>query len=344
MRNMRNMKTVIHALLLALLLAADAGASGMALLKPSKLNSDLSNPKLDALNCRTRWIDVQKTNATAFDWQILDQCLATAAANGKTVVAELDFAPADVGSGGTGVPAWAEALGVPTVSIAGVTNKFPVWWNPTYKLYAKAAISAFTARYNTNSQVVGYVVTGASGVLSTSLAGEQTNSLCTAFQAKGYDGQCPADVKAEDAVGTVFEAAFLEIGNHWLASTSKPLVFVSRLPVDPLALSGVIDAQLLAGNPQIVVVGSGFAACDLITETLTYYQLLQSQGHNVGWWSIAPHGFPETSGGQLQPGVLAAGITCAGTILDPTKLWFGFSGNTWVQNPDAADAAYDLFH
>ena len=330
--------TYLVALFLVLLLSATANGQGLAISKISKPSSStITEPRLDGIVCTVAWKDFQPTSASTVSTSILESCIASGAANNKVAVVQVNFMPPDVRSGYQSVPQWAKTAGVRVVSLP-TTNEFPVWWNPTYKNYAKNAIILLTNLYNGDTRVAGYVMTGYAGVLSTSLAGSQSDALCPSFQAEGYNGVCPPDSKGDMDMGSVYEDAVLDMMGHWVSSSSKPLVYLARNPIDPGSLAELIEANIVDLNPQVAVMNSGFTQCSMQAGIVPRYQDLQAAGHIVGWWSIAPWGFPSDT--------LANAIYCTAASLDEAKLWLAFQDVTWtsVNNPGALDAAFDIFH
>jgi chitodextrinase len=317
--------------------------SGIAIVKMLGTNSHLyTDTRLNAIVWRVGWATFQpgsSTDAVTAQWET---GIAEAAANGKKTILELSFAPtgpassSDQGSDKTNIPQWAKSQGVRSVIRPGVTNEFPVWWDPAYLGLAKNAITKLTSVYNNDSRIAGYLVTGASGVLPPSLAGEQSDLLLAAFMAEGY---VPASDDLSDvdyqlpSEGSAYGLAFREIMTHWAISTQKPLVYVSR-PLDAGTLTSEIEVDPVGRYPHLVVVDNGFRQCDGQTGLQRFLDL-QAGGHLVGWWGIAPNGFPTDP--------VASGIPCAAGALDMKRVFFCLDNTGWDDHAGTLDAAKKVF-
>jgi hypothetical protein len=323
-----------------------AYAEGLSVTKVSSYKDEtVADPRFDAINCRTSWKNFQPTNSTTIDAQFFDDCVAEAALYDKVAILEIVFTPGDIGKNETIVPAWATTAGVRTVYDFNKTNYFPVWWNPTFKTYAKNAIQKLIERYDPDPRVAGYMASGFAGVLPTSLAGEQSEPLCDNFKAEGLFGECDEGAQTQTiASGSPYGIAVREMLGFWASTTTKPVVYVAR-PLDPGTLAVELEANPVALHPNIAIVNNGFRDCDGIRgEIIDRFQALQSQGHIVGWWSLSVNGFPEDGDGNILPGEIAKAIQCAVDDLDEHNMWFALTANTWLDHADAIDTLYYALH
>jgi hypothetical protein len=332
--------------LVVVMATGPALASGLSITKVSSYQDPtVSDPRFDAINCRMSWKLFQPTNSTTIYAGYYDSCVAEAAKWNKVAILELVFTPGDLTKNETIVPAWATAAGVHVVQDVNRTNIFPVWWNATFKTYAKNAISKLIERYDADARVVGYMASGFSGVLPTSLAGEQSAALCDNFKAEGLTGTCEESAQSQTiASGSPYGIAVREMLDFWTDSTAKPVVYVAR-PLDPGSLAVELEADPVGNHPNVVVVNNGFRDCDgNRADIISRFQTLQAQGHIVGWWSLSVNGFPEDQDGNILPGEIAKAITCAVDDLDEQNLWFALTADTWLQYPDAIDTMYYALH
>jgi len=319
--------------------------SGMAITRIEEATENtITDPQLDAVVWRVGWKEFQPNSSLDAETSFFEEGIAAAAANGKLAILQLDFAPAvdghaaDFGSNNTNIPQWAKDQGVQFVIIRDRTNEFPVWWDPTYKELAKNAITELTEAYNGDPRVAGYVITGASGVLPTSLAGEQSDALLSEFIAEGFVPNPPGAVNVDQQLpsqGYNYGIAVRDIMTHWAISTSKPVAYISR-PPDSGNLAEELEEDPVGLYPHVAVVDNGFRQCDGQDNTTPRFQALQEADHIVGWWDVAPNGFTTDT--------LSSAIICAAGSFDRTKLWFCFDHSTWSLNPDAVPVANAVVH
>ena len=249
----------------AIFAPANAVAAGMAISKvANSTDQTIIDSRIDAVRCQAYWNEFQPTSSLAADTSVFEDCVSAAFASGKLSILQLDFAPADTGSGKTAVPQWSLAQSLRVVSDPD-TNEFPVWWDSTYQTFAKAAITRLTDIYDADARVAGYLMTGYSGVLPTSLAGEQSVALCDNFQGEGYNGLCPPSNLGDDntiSQGGVYGIAVRDMMTHWAISTTKTLVYVSRNPVEAGTLTEELEANPVGLYTHIAVVNNGLNQCD----------------------------------------------------------------------------------
>jgi chitodextrinase len=318
--------------------------SGISVVKVVTTNEHLfTDSRLNAVLWRVGWRDFQPNSSADAVSSVFEAGIATANANGKKAILELSFAPtgegssSDQGSDKTNIPQWAKNQGVRSVEIPLVTNEFPVWWDPVYLGLAKNAITKLTGLYNNDPRVAGYVITGASGVLPPSLAGEQTDLLLGAFVAEGF---VPTPEGGTDEVefqlpsqGSNYGLAMRDIMAHWSISTQKPIVYVSR-PNDPGTLTSELEVDPVALHRNIVVVDNGFRQCDGQIGMQRFLDL-QAAGHLVGWWGLAPNGFPTDT--------VASAVPCAAGGVDMKRTWFCLDDTAWDEHVGTLDAAKKVF-
>ena len=344
-------KGPIAALLTAALAAADAAparAEGLSISKVGTyLDDSIGDYRFDAIVCRIDWDVFQPTSTNDAVVTELELCIDAGADENKKSILQINFMPSDVGVNQTNMPTWAKNAGARTVSDPNQTNIFPVYWDPIYKGFVKNAILKLMGIYNSDARVAGYHSTGFSGVLPTSLAGEQTDALCDDYRAEGLTtGDCDYNMQSQTiASGSPYGLVVREMLAFWAQNTSKPVVYNTRT-LDPFSLALELEANPVGLYPNLAVIDNGFRDCAglLASDTMDRFQGLQAAGHVVGWWSISINGFPKDVNGNILPGLLAEAIQCAVDNLDVQKMWFALSSSTWIQYPDAIDTLYYAIH
>jgi chitodextrinase len=318
----------------------------MSIMKlPTTSEHLLTESRLDAVVWRIGWKEFQPNASTDAVTAPFEAGIAAAAANGKKAILELMFAPgdgdsSDQGSDKTNIPQWAKNQGMRYVIDPGVTNEFPVWWDPIYVGFAKNAITKLVGIYDSDTRVAGYNITGAAGVLPTSLAGEQTEALLDNFVAEGF---VPAGTGGADEVdfqlpsqGYNYGLAVRDIITHWAISTVKPVLYNTR-PLDPSksTLANELEIDPIGLHTNIGIVDNGFRQCDG-QDVLGRFVALQAAGHIVGWWGLAPNGFPTDT--------VASAVPCAGGGLDMKRVWFCLDDTAWDEQAGTLDAAHKVFY
>jgi hypothetical protein len=343
MMRMRTLVTALLIVLVALAASTPGRANGLSITKVGTYKDDtIDDPRFDGVVCRFNWNQFQPTSGNDAVTSDVEPCIAAAAATGKVAIVQLNFMPSDIAVNQTTTPAWAITAGARVVQDVNKTNIFPVWWDTTYKSLAKAAITKLLSIYDPDPRVAGYHSTGYSGVLPTSLAGEQTAALCDNYRAEGLTtGDCDTNAQSQTiASGSPYGAVVREMLTFWAQSTTKIVVYNTRT-LDPYSLAKELEVDPVGLYTNIAVIDNGFRSCDgLLTGSIPRFQGLQAAGHHVGFWSIAVHGFPEDANGKILAGALADAIRCMAENLDMQKVWFALAANTWQDNDDAVDAMY----
>lgn len=335
------------AVLAGALAVAPARAEGLSISKVGTWKDDsIGDYRFDAIVCRIDWNVFQPTSTNDAVTADLELCIQAGADQNKKSILQLNFMPSDVGINQTAMPTWAKNAGARTVTDVNHTNVFPVYWDPIYKGFAKNAILKLLAIYNPDPRVAGYHTTGYSGVLPTSLAGEQTPRLCDNYRAEGLTtGDCDINAQSQTiASGSPYGAVVREMIGFWAQNTTKPVIYNTRT-LDPFSLALELEVDPVGVYTNVAVIDNGFRDCaGLLAGPLSRFQGLQAAGHVVGWWSISINGFPEDANGNIVPGALADAIQCAVDNLDVQKMWFALSSSTWALYPDAIDTLYYAIH
>src|SRR5262249_41216098 len=120
---------------------------------------------------------------------------------------------------------------------------------------------------------------------------------------------------------------------YWALATQKPVVYVSR-PLQDGTLANELETDPVGLYKNITVVDNGFRQCDG-QDGLQRFLTLQAAGHLVGWWGIAPNGFPTDT--------VASAIPCAAGGIDMKKTWFCLDDTSWDDNAGCLDAAKKVF-
>jgi len=119
----------------------------------------LDNPNVDGYRLRVRWLDIQPTNGTSYDWKALDDTINVVAAHGKKI--GLAIAP------GIGTPEWVYSAApivykyvIKEVGSGGKSvGNMPLPWDTAYQTKWKAFVQTFGNRYDKNPNI-SYVLTG----------------------------------------------------------------------------------------------------------------------------------------------------------------------------------------
>lgn len=155
-------------------------------------NSLLDDARIDASVCIIDWSALQPTDSSHFTWTDLDNCITTVNGKGETAVLLINMDPNDQMPDDNVMPSWT-ARRFSVAHRTGLTSVFPIYWDTNYQALWDAVIQTVYGRYDQatwDDKVLGYLTTGYSGTLNISLAGQQTDALCPAFQARGYTGDC----------------------------------------------------------------------------------------------------------------------------------------------------------
>jgi hypothetical protein len=252
-----------------------------------------SDPDVDGISVRQKWADLEPTEGV-YDWRLLDNVAANAAAAGKTVFLRIGTGGGDIALGGS-CPSWvmdaiaAEPLppsqkfytfhdGQRSVTIA-------VFWDPVWLEKKTAMIAAVGARYSGNPAVK---IVGASfaNANNEDWGVPHTPPEVTAWFAAGY-----TSAKMLDAGRQIIDTVMTAFPNQYVAlavAANGP-----RLDPDPdyVARNAVLNAR--ASWPGRLIVQKNSLATFIPTApgTGTAWELLwNSRPHVAGQMLYRCHG------------------------------------------------------
>jgi hypothetical protein len=242
------------------------------------------NSSVAGLYQRYNWNDIE-TDDGIYDWSVVDNDVALAAAAGKKVAMSVvpgAFSPDWLYSEGTAAFSfvWNTSWGYPACTV----QRMPLPWDPTFITKWEAFVRVFGARYDTNPNVVQVKLTGFNSLTPELFLPSSVNQpinvngvTCTSFndvanwQAAGY-----TRTKAETTWNGMATAFFLNFPNTPIAAMMEPADFP---PIDQ------------NGNRLAVVDGEDDQAnTDVIDNSIALYGrqfILQNDGLSPGWiWQL----------------------------------------------------------
>lgn len=281
----------------------------------------MSSGQIQAVTCVAYWSDLQPAETT-FDWSSLETCIADAYSYGKKAIASVLVA-VDRGIDIQSTPEWVFAKGSPKIRIPGVSNVFPLYWDPVYQQAFSSFLNGLAAQYDGDSRVAFFLTTGYTSNVNVALAGEENTLVQALYESYGtvYDvnGNLITAAQGGDYANAILDILALWAGNF----QNTQLAIVNKIASDPVAAeieqSALAYKMGLLNNGLSTTFGEGPTA---------QYQRDIAGGINVGWFGVAPNGIP-------------AGETLLSTIqsvvsgLDLRHVYMILDEDYWNNNPDA---------
>lgn len=320
--------------------SADAGVSSSASASPSptptgappgfvgaKVNSTIkstimSSGQIQAATCIAYWSDLQPTETT-FDWTTLETCIAGADGFGKRAIASVVVA-VDRGIDIQNTPEWVFTKGSPKIWVPGVSNVFPLYWDPIYQQAFSAFLTGLADQYDGDARVALFITTGYTSNVNVALAGEENPLVQNLYEAYGTVFDSKGNLVTA-ANGGDYAKAILDILNLWAGTFHQTRVAIINKITTIDAVAAEIEQSALQNKMDLL--NNGLTS-DFSSGGTAQYQRDIAGGLNVGWFGIAPQGIP--SGGTL-----LSVIQSSVSGLDPTHVYMILDEDLWNSNPDA---------
>lgn len=328
--------------------------TGGIIFDKQKRTSDaiLDDPRIDAGVCRAVFKDWMPANSTHVNISAFDECISGLGAKKKRAILELDFNNSDRSVDQTPLPAWSSSGGCATVHDTG-TSYWPVWWDADCQSHFQNAINRMTTIFDADPRVIGYFATGYSGLLPTSLAGEQSDGLCDEYTAAGYDCACPSGQDSEDCVypDNVFAVAIHDMLDYFADHTTKPLLYTRRNEESVPSLTSTLDASVVDDHDDLVIIENGLNSCENMstpgTGIIGKFLAFEGAGKiGTGFSGLAKNqvAFPRICGGKVCDSDIIESDNCVFDELTESKLWRGDASKTWSGHPASLQNVFVHFH
>ena len=258
----------------------------------------LSNPNVTGAQMTLKWIDVQPTSSTQYDWSVVDNFLTNYCPNGSGKSCAFKFtaigAGAEDGTTGDLTPPW--LFNDPAVAYIGGINtpigyapRMPVYWSPAYLNHLRNFINAFGERYGKDSRIAFMRIGGfQNGTNEPTFYHPFSAYLADQIRAAGMD--LTVDSKGTGVklyANSPYTTAVLNIAAMWVAAMDRnKLVATIHFNDDPNSFEHAMNAGMVAQGIDMVNTGLNEGdKADSRTKFAYWFQSTQ-KAVRVGWGAI----------------------------------------------------------